>query len=143
MKKYAKYIVVFVIIILVVILAFAAYGSGNHDSHESYDYNSYDSNDSNNPNGTNDANGYNNSNGSYNSYDSYDSNGAQNNADANNIKDDVQDWMKDEAQGKSHDYDDGGDYYCMGKGDTCPNKTHNAYDLFCDSCDPDNDNIEG
>lgn len=60
-----------------------------------------------------------------------------------NVKDDVDDWMKDQAKGKSYGSDDGGTYYCMGKGDTCPNKTHNAYDLYCSSCDPDGDNIEG
>ncbi|MDE6656954.1 MAG: hypothetical protein K2J88_00015 [Oscillospiraceae bacterium] len=34
-------------------------------------------------------------------------------------------------------------YYCMGKNDTCPNKTYDPYDFYCSSCDPDNDNIEG
>ena len=53
------------------------------------------------------------------------------------------DWMEDQARGKDYGYDDGGDYYCMGKNDTCQNKTHNKYDLYCDSCDPDGDNIEG
>ncbi len=37
----------------------------------------------------------------------------------------------------------GGLYYCMGKNDTCPNKTNSPYDLYCSSCDPNNDNIEG
>ncbi len=55
----------------------------------------------------------------------------------------VHDWMKDQAEGKDYGDDDGGDYYCMGKNDTCPNKTHNKYDLYCDSCDPDGDNVEG
>lgn len=55
----------------------------------------------------------------------------------------VYDWMEDQAQGNNYDYDDGGDYYCMGKNDTCPNKTHNKYDLYCNSCDPNGDNIEG
>ena len=27
-----------------------------------------------------------------------------------------------------------GPFYCMGKNDTCPNKTYCAYDLYCDSC---------
>lgn len=58
-------------------------------------------------------------------------------------QDDVKDWMKDQAVGKDYSYDDGGEYYCMGKNDTCPNKTRNAYDLYCNSCDPDGDNIEG
>lgn len=58
-------------------------------------------------------------------------------------QDDVKDWMKDQAVGKDYSYDDGGEYYCMGKNDTCPNKTKNPYDLYCDSCDPDGDNIEG
>ena len=56
---------------------------------------------------------------------------------------DVKDWMKDQAVGEDYSYDDGGEYYCMGKNDTCPNKTKNAYDLYCNSCDPDGDNIEG
>lgn len=51
--------------------------------------------------------------------------------------------MKDQAVGKDYSYDDGGEYYCMGKNDTCPNKTQNEYDLYCNSCDPDGDNIEG
>ena len=39
--------------------------------------------------------------------------------------------------------DDGmGPYYCYGKGNTCPNKTYNCFDLYCDSCDSDGDNIE-
>lgn len=58
-------------------------------------------------------------------------------------QDDVKDWMKDQAVGKDYSYDDGGEYYCMGKNDTCPNKTQNEYDLYCNSCDPDGDNIEG
>ena len=53
------------------------------------------------------------------------------------------DWMQDQAKGKNYGYDDGGSYYCMGKHNTCPNKTKNAYDLYCSSCDPDGDNIEG
>lgn len=55
----------------------------------------------------------------------------------------VDNWMADQAEGKDYDYDDGGSYYCMGKGDTCSRKTNNAYDLYCSSCDPDGDNIEG
>ena len=55
----------------------------------------------------------------------------------------VYDWMERQAQGKDYDSDDGGSYYCMGKNDTCPNKTHDKYDLYCDSCDPDGDNVEG
>jgi hypothetical protein len=31
----------------------------------------------------------------------------------------------------------------MGKNDTCSNKTSSAYDLYCHSCDPDDNNIEG
>lgn len=69
------------------------------------------------------------------------------NYDANyNIQDfqeETKDWMKDQADGKDYTTDDGGEYYCMGKNDTCPNKTKNAYDLFCSACDPDGDNIEG
>ena len=36
-----------------------------------------------------------------------------------------------------------GEYWCMGKGDTCKNKTSSPTDLYCYSCDPDNNNIEG
>ena len=36
-----------------------------------------------------------------------------------------------------------GPYYCMGKNDTCNNKTYNCHDMYCDSCDPDGDNKEG
>lgn len=42
--------------------------------------------------------------------------------------------------GKNHG---GGGYWCLGKGDTCKNKTKDAADLYCSSCDPDGDNIEG
>ena len=28
-----------------------------------------------------------------------------------------------------------GPFYCMGKNDTCPNKTYCAYDFYCSSCD--------
>ena len=28
-----------------------------------------------------------------------------------------------------------GPFYCMGKNNTCPNKTYCAYDLYCNSCD--------
>lgn len=55
----------------------------------------------------------------------------------------AKDWMIDYAQDKEYQYDDGGSYYCMGKNDTCTNKTKNAYDLYCNSCDPDGDNVEG
>lgn len=65
------------------------------------------------------------------------------NYDYDDFNDDVDDWMKDQAEGKDYDYDDGGSYYCMGKGDSCNNKTRNAYDLYCSSCDPDGDNVEG
>jgi len=62
------------------------------------------------------------------------------------IQDSTKDWMKDigEEAAKSdlHSDSDGGVYYCMGKGDTCPNKTYNAFDLYCSSCDSNNDNIE-
>ena len=36
-----------------------------------------------------------------------------------------------------------GKYWCMGKKDTCQNKINSAYDFYCSSCDPDNDNVEG
>lgn len=66
-----------------------------------------------------------------------------NNYDNDDYKADVNDWMADQAAGKDYDYDDGGSYYCMGKNDTCNRKTNNAYDLYCSSCDPDGDNVEG
>lgn len=28
-----------------------------------------------------------------------------------------------------------GPFYCIGKGNTCPNKTYCAYDLYCSECD--------
>lgn len=59
------------------------------------------------------------------------------------VKDEVHDWMKEQADGKDYSQNDGGEYYCMGKGDTCNNKTYNAYDLYCSACDPDGDNKEG
>ena len=34
-------------------------------------------------------------------------------------------------------------YWCMGKGDSCPNPTSGPFDLYCDQCDPDGDNREG
>jgi hypothetical protein len=36
-----------------------------------------------------------------------------------------------------------GKYWCMGKNDTCQNKTSRPDDFFCDQCDPNGDNIEG
>lgn len=36
-----------------------------------------------------------------------------------------------------------GEYWCCGKGDTCRNKTYSPTDLYCHSCDPDDNNIEG
>ena len=36
-----------------------------------------------------------------------------------------------------------GEYWCMGKNDTCKNKTYDPYDYYCSSCDPDGDNVEG
>lgn len=36
-----------------------------------------------------------------------------------------------------------GEYWCMGKNDTCQNKTSAPDDFFCDECDPDGDNKEG
>lgn len=35
------------------------------------------------------------------------------------------------------------EYNCLGKNRTCPAKQSNAFDFFCDACDPDHDNIEG
>lgn len=34
-------------------------------------------------------------------------------------------------------------YYCMGKHNTCTNKTYSPWDFYCSSCDPDGDNKEG
>ncbi len=36
-----------------------------------------------------------------------------------------------------------GPYHCYGKHNTCKNKTYNYRDMYCDSCDPNGDNIEG
>ncbi len=36
-----------------------------------------------------------------------------------------------------------GEYWCCGKNDTCKNKTYSPTDLYCHSCDPDDNNIEG
>lgn len=36
-----------------------------------------------------------------------------------------------------------GEFFCYGKDNTCPNKTYDVFDLYCDSCDPDKNNIEG
>lgn len=36
-----------------------------------------------------------------------------------------------------------GEFWCMGKNDTCKNKTYDPYDYYCSSCDPDGDNVEG
>lgn len=82
--------------------------------------------------------------------------------DASSPKEEKNDWpayeydVSDYEYTPSYDYDiydysydtsdDGltsGVYWCMGKGDTCPNKTYSAYDFYCSSCDPDGDNIEG
>lgn len=35
-----------------------------------------------------------------------------------------------------------GEFWCMGKNDTCENKTFEATDLFCNSCDSNKNNIE-
>ncbi|QRN84867.1 hypothetical protein JR334_07760 [Clostridia bacterium] len=35
-----------------------------------------------------------------------------------------------------------GEYWCMGKNDTCQNKTYDPWDFYCDECDPDRDGIE-
>ena len=63
--------------------------------------------------------------------------------DDDDYKEDMNDWYANQAEGKDYNYNDGGSYYCMGKNDTCSRKTNNAYDLFCGSCDPDGDNVEG
>lgn len=44
---------------------------------------------------------------------------------------------------KSEDSLREGEYWCMGKNDTCTNKTYDPFDYYCYSCDPDNNNIEG
>lgn len=54
----------------------------------------------------------------------------------------------DEESEDNYDFDYGDEdnkdeFYCMGKNDTCPNKTNNAYDFYCDACDPDGNNVEG
>lgn len=35
------------------------------------------------------------------------------------------------------------EFWCMGKNDTCKNKTSSAYQFYCRTCDPNGDNIEG
>lgn len=35
-----------------------------------------------------------------------------------------------------------GEYWCMGKNDTCQNKTKDPFDFYCRICDKNNDNIE-
>ncbi len=72
-----------------------------------------------------------------------DKNDYDGNYNTHNLQEETKDWMKDQAEDKDYTTDDGGEYYCMGKNDTCPNKTRNAYDLFCSACDPDGDNVEG
>ncbi|MCM1132668.1 MAG: hypothetical protein NC340_04260 [Ruminococcus flavefaciens] len=55
----------------------------------------------------------------------------------------------DEDSGNDYSYGNtgysqsGGEFYCMGKNDTCKNKTSDPFDFYCYSCDPDNNNIEG
>lgn len=36
-----------------------------------------------------------------------------------------------------------GTFWCMGKNNTCQNKTSSPTDFYCSTCDPDGDNIEG
>lgn len=50
---------------------------------------------------------------------------------------------KKENNNNNYDEPDNDGFYCMGKNDTCTNKTYDASDLYCHSCDPDNNNIEG
>lgn len=71
----------------------------------------------------------------------YDSNNKK--YDSDDYKNDMNDWYAGQAAGKDYDYDDGGSYYCLGKNDTCNRKTSDPYDLYCSSCDPDGDNVEG
>ena len=47
------------------------------------------------------------------------------------------------AQESKRDTKSEGQYWCMGKGDSCQNPTSGPLDLYCDSCDPDGDNREG
>ncbi len=44
---------------------------------------------------------------------------------------------------KANDELSDGEYWCMGKNDTCKNKTYSPSDLYCHSCNPDDNNIEG
>lgn len=57
----------------------------------------------------------------------------------------IQVWETDSntSSGSSSDSLKEGEYWCMGKNDTCKNKTYDPYDYYCDSCDPDGDNVEG
>ena len=50
---------------------------------------------------------------------------------------------KSESKSYYSESDSDDSFYCMGKNDTCSNKTSSAYDLYCHSCDPDDNNIEG
>ena len=120
MKKYIRSIFAIAVMLMFVISLSACTTPANYDSENS---------DSEVTSSSSYNSGYN---SGYNSYDSDD-----------DFKNDVDDWMKDQAAGKDYNYDDGGSYYCMGKGDTCNNKTKNRYDLYCNSCDPNGDNIEG
>ncbi|MCH5187830.1 MAG: hypothetical protein J1F63_05460 [Oscillospiraceae bacterium] len=69
---------------------------------------------------------------------SYKSNSSSGNVNKNTSSTSGSSYKSNSSSGSS-----GGEFYCMGKNDTCPNKTYSPLDLFCDSCDPDGDNIEG
>ncbi len=46
------------------------------------------------------------------------------------------------SSGSSSDTLKAGEYWCMGKNDTCKNKTYDPFDYYCSSCDRNNNNIE-
>ena len=56
--------------------------------------------------------------------------------------DDNKEYETKQDIGKDDELNDG-EYYCMGKNDTCNNKTYSPTDLYCHSCDPDDNNVEG
>lgn len=54
----------------------------------------------------------------------------------------LEDSIKPSANSNSSYSSSEGEFWCMGKNDTCQNKTSDPLDLYCNSCDKNNDNIE-
>lgn len=59
----------------------------------------------------------------------------------NNSTESSEDSIKPSANSNSSSSSEG-KFWCMGKNDTCQNKTSDPSDLFCSSCDKNNDDIE-